>query len=79
MVDKFNPLWYNISIVKERKEKTMIDYARIAQMIDNFNAQFSMLTKECDNKCKHCAFGVLLQDNKWHCIHDVLYDIQNVC
>ena len=57
----------------------MIDYARIAQMLENFNTEFRKITKECDKECQHCAFGVLLQDSEWGCIHDVLCDIQDLC
>lgn len=57
----------------------MIDYARIGQMLENFNTEFRMLTKKCDDKCEPCVFGVLLQDSEWGCIHDVLHDIQDLC
>lgn len=57
----------------------MINYARIGQMLENFNTEFRMLTKGCDDKCEHCAFGILLKDSEWGCIHDVLRDIQDLC
>lgn len=57
----------------------MIDYARIGQMINNFKEEFHELTKECNHDCEHCAFGVLVDSDGWTCIHDVLYDIQDLC